>query len=275
MKLVDNQVSIYTSTYDLDGVYKSIRDAAAICYQTDTAKSTKSPKEFMYDVLLKNGHTRPLEFGTVYLKVSEYERDFVAVVEKYYRNKYSRVNMVGDTAYITTNMRVICQGSYKTDQEAWEHNYDRKWMSDVEKYLCPPSIHHDERLTFRMILSRGCMDDLRTHIELSSIGESTRYCNYANNKFGKELTFIRPYWGDDEEIIEKYKEDEETYIKLMESGRYVPQQLKRILPMGIKSELCMCGYMDAWDNFIWRRADEHADPECVHIAQQIRHLIYE
>ena len=83
MKLVDNQVSVYTpASYDAEGLYKSIRDAAAICYQTDTAKSSKTPKEFVYDVLLKNGHTRPLEFGTVYLKVSEYERDFVAVVDK-------------------------------------------------------------------------------------------------------------------------------------------------------------------------------------------------
>ena len=108
MKLVDNQVSMYASAYDIDGIYKSIRDAAAICYQTDTAKSSKTPKEFVYDVLLKNGHTRPLEFGTVYLEISENDYNFIPIVEKYRKNKYSRVNVVDDKAYITTNMRVIC-----------------------------------------------------------------------------------------------------------------------------------------------------------------------
>ena len=69
MKLVDNKVEEYIQKPGIDGLFESVRDAAAICYQTDVEKMKKTPKDFVFSVLLKNAHTRPLEFGTVYLKI--------------------------------------------------------------------------------------------------------------------------------------------------------------------------------------------------------------
>lgn len=313
MKLVENKVWEYVQDPGIDGIYKAVRDASAICYQTNVDTMKKTPKEFVNDILLKNGHTRPLEFGTVYLyrtwkfalngedSYNEIDTDFV---NKYNDNRYSEVvvkkgtGVVGGTIYtivdvfITTNLRVIMQGWYDRDIDAYNNGYDNNWLDDLQ-YLCDePLDSHKKRYTFTMWMSRGCTDDNRTHITLSSICESTRFCNYSKGKFGSELTFIKPYWIDNE-TIEKYnnscgqganeetikafnflnlmKEQEKNYMTASEMNLQ-PQQLKRLFPLGVKAELRLCGFMDSWENFLWRRCDPHADPECVIVANEIKEM---
>lgn len=295
MKIVENQVTQYIQEPGVDGMYKAVRDAAAICYQTDTGKMKLSPKEFVDNVLLKNGHTRPLEFGTVYLNVPR------AVMEvRNYRNPYSKFpeRNSSETYLVTTNLRVLAQGDYKTDEEAFRNGYDKNWFGDLE-YWCEPTEYHYRRRTFNIICSRGASDDMRTHITLSSMCESTRFCNYSKNKYGGELTFIRPYWINNEAVeaynryvsgtiadpfvaveIPKQWKKEMRFLASMKSDEYEymamareelqPQQLKRIYPLGAKVELRLCGFDDAWMNFFWRRSDEHADPECQIISNIIR-----
>lgn len=313
MKLVDNKVEEFIQKPGIDGVYDAIASAARICYQTDVNKMKMAPKEFVENVLLKNGHTRPLEFGTVYLKVNALhntsdEAMIDAIIMSPYTQYYNRFHdndfdIEDDyytTFYITTNMRVIMQGYYETDKEAHANGYDRNFLDIVEKYWCEPTEFHHRRRTFTMWMSRGCTDDNRTHITLSSICESTRFCNYAKDKFGNELTFIKPYWIEDD-VIKAYedgkyveflaanvknpsKANQMEFLKLMEldEKNYLeantmglqPQQLKRIFPLGVKAELRLCGFNDAWENFFWRRSDDHADPECKIVSDKIIEIYY-
>lgn len=80
MKLIKNSVKRLYQNPGIDGMYEMIRDCAAVCYQTDTEKMKLSPRDFVFDVLLKNGHTRPLEFGTVYLKLPANYKDMFLVM---------------------------------------------------------------------------------------------------------------------------------------------------------------------------------------------------
>ena len=156
-----------------------------------------------------------------------------------------------------------------------------------------------------MWMSRGCTDDNRTHIAMSSICESTRFCNYSKGKFGNEMTFIKPYWIREETIqewikweetntakyfydvtvdreefelrqleakaLDRLKDEEDIYMEMASHGLQ-PQQLKRWFPLGAKAELRLCAYDDAWQNFFWRRCDDHADPECVKVANMIKDI---
>jgi thymidylate synthase (FAD) len=150
-----------------------------------------------------------------------------------------------------------------------------------------------------MLLSRGASDDLRTHITLSSMCESTRWCNYSKGKYGSQLTGIKPYWidfktkepvevktygdgsinneqirvldFDDYQFVSSMALEEIEYMRHAEEGLQA-QQLKRLFPLWGKCELRLCGFDDAWDNFFWRRIDEHADPECKKIAEMIQNL---
>jgi thymidylate synthase (FAD) len=292
----------------VEGAYKAARDAAAVSYQTDTNKMKLAPKDFCEQVLMTNGHGRPMEFGTVYLKV-EIPTDMQTIdVYKYNENKYTKVNQVYDAdtehivMYVTTNLRVLMQGDYDIDQDAWKNGYDKNWFDDL-KYWCEPTEHHFRRHTFTMLMSRGCTDDFRTHIEQSSICESTRYCNYSKGKYGNELTFIWPYWIDadmddfnngrgtlyeeykamrtagctydkskpDATIMVKYATDEEVYLDVSDANKLGlrAEQAKLFFPLGGKAELRLCGFDDAWRNFFWRRCDGHADPECQKTAKML------
>jgi thymidylate synthase (FAD) len=203
--------------------------------------------------------------------------------------------------YITTNLRVIMQGGYATDKEAFDNCYDRNWLKDVYDFWCEPTEYHDKRRTFTMWMSRGCTDDNRTHISMSSICESTRFCNYGKDKFDNQLTWIKPYWireetlnawvNEDEDyfmkddcsdeewdkrmvelmFLERMEDEEADYLTMANEGLQA-QQLKRLFPLGVKAELRLCGFDDAWQNFFWRRCDEHADPECVIVANKIKEM---
>ena len=294
MRLVKNSVQRYIQKPGIDGMYEMIRDNAAVCYQTDVEKMKLSPKDFVFNVLLKNGHTRPLEFGTVYLKLPTnykdmfFGNDFSENFRKYSKFHYyfDCENIENNYYYVTTNFRCIIQGDYNDDVSAHANEYKHSNYLDImEKYWCEPTIHHQLRYCYGMIASRGVTDDLRTHITQSSLCESTRFCNYFKGKFGNELTFIQPYWvsdentekymngtledGIDKSTLDELKNEEASYLRLAELGLQ-PQQLKRVFPLGGKAELRLCGFLDSWKNFFWRRCDSHADPEAIIIANMIK-----
>jgi thymidylate synthase (FAD) len=55
-------------------------------------------------------------------------------------------------------------------------------------------------ITVKFICDRGVSHEIVRHRIASYAQESTRYCNYAKDKFGNELTFIRPFfWNEDEQ----------------------------------------------------------------------------
>lgn len=284
MNIIPVSVTRYEQMPGIEGCYKAVSDASHVCYQTETKKD---PKVFV-DMLMSKGHTRPLEFGTVYLCVTTTgpiaDRDFIrkqAVIKRYMNNKYSTVmshsqDNVHINYYITSNLCVLAQGYAHNIHEACEQQFSHNWFDDL-KYWCEPCAFHDRRYTYDLVLSRGVMDDLRTHITLSSLAESTRYCNYEKEKFGSQLTFIQPYWKPDDilykQLINYYQITEKGYLYLIRNGAE-PQMAKRVLPLGIKSELMLCGNLESWENFLWRRCDSHADPEAQKIANLIKEDLY-
>lgn len=286
MKVIEPSVEQWKQESGINGMYEIIQKAAFVCYQTEKAKT--KPKEFVQQ-LLNNGHLRPLEVGSCYLTIPE-TFDNLLIIKKYRDNPYSRVISVdGDpNVYITTNFRVIMQGSSISDKAAKLCGYKNNWLNDLQRFWSNPTQYHEIRYTFSMIMSRGCTDDFRTHITLTSLCESTRWCLYMNKKFGNQLTFIRPYFlkqfdGKDitptKALAGKVLETlvyghflftEKIYNLMSKIKGFQAQYGKRILPLDIKAQLVLCGYKDAWDNFIYKRTDEHADPECQLIANKIK-----
>lgn len=267
MKLIQPSVRTITQEPGLEGIYKACAEAAYICYQTNPDVAKLTPEEFLRKVIIPNGHNRVLEFGTVYLEIpywQTYEETSLASFFKY--NPWSKVVFIGDPANprwaVTTNLRVIVENNFE---------------DLLEMYLCEPSVHA-RRYTADFTCSRGASDDMRTHVALSSVAESTRFCNYSKGKFGSELTFIDPYWKDNVQQYEftlgTYKFEEERYMQGATVLKMEPQQLKRIYPLGAKTQLRLCGFSDAWENFFRKRADSHADPECQILANQLKDIIY-
>ena len=295
MKLIKQSFEILEQKdFTLVGIKKFIERCGRVCYKSED-KITDTSYEKFVNMLERRDHARPLEFGTVHLKMNS--SDFNKIrstlcLNKIYNDQWIKHYYVGDVTYVTTNYRYYLN--------------ILKTFPKLEKFFTnEDNEYYPKRYTVHMILDRGVMDEFRTHVGLSHLAESTRYCNYSKDKFGNELTFIKPCWlnvsegkynhcimvsknspdiriecvGSDE--IGKYYNIEEdeglflnglvqselTYLNLINNKKWTPQQARSVLPLGIKSELISCGFEDSWENFFKRRDAPDAHPMAQEIAK--------
>lgn len=259
MNLVKPSFEIVTQEdYTLPGIFKFIEKCGRVCYKSEDKITEDSYIKFVNNLIDKD-HSRPLEFGTVNLKCS---------TPDYYRYQLHALNPIWAKTFrglgdytVTTNYRALLELFKSLDKDVKELNSFIKHNCSDEVAFIRPTVH--------FVLSRGCMDEVRTHIALSHLAESTRYCNYTKGKFGG-VTFVEPIESNDT-IIRHYKQSEADYLHLVNNG-VSPQNARYVLPLGVKSELISCGFIEAWENFFYRRNDVAAHPEAKLIAEQLQSI---
>ena len=285
MKLINQSAEIWEQSEGEVGIYKQVERAARLCYKSEDKTTDDSYQKFI-DMLSVKGHNSPLEHGTVYL-ITKYKD----VIERYKSNPYSKVIIQGGYAHITTNYRVIK-----------EHG----WEEDL-KYLCEPTEYHEKRISVHITTSIGISRELNRHRCHSICEESTRYCNYSKDKFGNEVTFIKPTWlsmADTDEgrevtrdwvfdildgcaIIAEENEfgdardafltslnvSEHCYFELLAKG-WKPQQARDVLPLATKTELIHTAFESDWKEFFKLRCSPAAHPMMQELANQIKELVH-
>lgn len=289
MKLIKQSFEILEQKdFTLKGIKQFIERCARVSYKSEDRMTDTSYEKFV-NMLESRGHDRPLEFGTVHLKMIL--PDFEGFIHSLLtigmlNNIWIKHAYKGDVIYITTNYR------YYLDII--------KYFPNVKKYLTEEdNKYYPKRYTVHMIIDRGVMDEFRTHVGLSHLAESTRYCNYSKDKFNNEVTFVIPSWMDFPEIsidlgnydktsvrskdgnvhiidtkppyvegdfIRSLCEAESNYLSIVRNG-WTPQQAREVLPLAVKSELISCGFEDAWKNFFYRRCAKDAHPMAQEIAK--------
>lgn len=255
MKIIDQSYEICkTHGYTLQDVYKDIERAARVSYKSED-KITEDSAEKMVQRLISMKHYSPLEFGTIYLKLDR-ENNF-DILDKYDYNKFSATTIAKDsTRYITTNYRVIVENH---------------WEDDLQ-YMCAPTKYHQKRTTVKFITNRAVSHELVRHRSMSFMQESQRYVAYDKDKFGSEITFIKPVWeqSEDEKTLMEHtlSQIEDTYMKLRGLG-LKPQQTRQILPNATKTELYMCGFDKDWEHFFDLRDKTHVDPQMYNLAHPL------
>lgn len=268
MKLCKPLFEIWEQSAGLEGVYKQIERVGRVCYKSEDKITEDSAKPFV-DRMIKSGHNAMLEHGTVYLKflwdgkTCELCNQTLPckLLDKYCINKYSIVNYNGNDIYITTNFRVLVENG---------------WLDDL-KYICEPTEYHERRVTVHFVCDRGVSHEFVRHRVMSFAQESTRYCNYSKDKFGNELTFIKPCWFDSSLIDDTGHWDantfyrmptqsveesaflgtllsaEKSYFNLLKCG-WKPQEARAVLPNSLKTELVVTGFTSDWKHFFGLRA---------------------
>lgn len=135
------------------------------------------------------------------------------------------------------------------------------------------SVIEHEKVTVRIVCDRGVSHEIVRHRIASYSQESTRYCNYQKEKFGNELTFIKPvFW---EENSPEYniwynviQQIEEKYMQLINMGAK-PQEARSILPNSLKTEIVVTMNLREWRHFFKLRTSEAAHPQMREIAVMI------
>ena len=137
----------------------------------------------------------------------------------------------------------------------------RKFVAAIIKSGHESVIEH-EKVTARIICDRGVTHEIVRHRIASYSQESTRYCNYGNDKFGNELTFIKPcFWNEDDPkyMTWKYamKNAEQAYMDLIHLGA-TPQEARSVLPNSLKTEIVVTMNLREWRHFFKLRTSPAA-----------------
>ena len=135
------------------------------------------------------------------------------------------------------------------------------------------SVLEHEKITVKITCDRGVSHEIVRHRIASYSQESTRYCNYAKDKFGNEITVIKPcFWDEDSSEYMTWKEAmvdmEKAYFKLIEMGAS-PQEARSVLPNSLKTEIVVTMNIREWRHFFKLRTSERAHPQMREVATKV------
>jgi thymidylate synthase (FAD) len=123
--------------------------------------------------------------------------------------------------------------------------------------------HHSISVLF--VCDRGISHEIVRHRLASFSQESTRYCNYSKDRFGNELTFIRPYiWARGTALYEIWLSNmqrlEAEYLRMLRLD-VSPQWARSILPNSLKTEIVVTANIREWRHILALRTAPPAHPQ--------------
>lgn len=126
--------------------------------------------------------------------------------------------------------------------------------------------------SFRIITDRGITHEIVRHRIASYAQESTRYCNYGKEKFGREIAVIQPpdLTPDAEAAWRASCESAEAaYFQMLDAGA-TPQMARAVLPTCLKTEIVMTANFREWRHYLTLRLAKAAHPQIIEVSRQIR-----
>ena len=269
MKVINASVQEIKQAPGIIGIYQHIEKCGRTCYKSEDKITEDSAIKF-FKGLVNRKHYAMLEHGTVYFRFPfQANEEAQDAISKVMNSKYSFTKVGEDgNFYVTTNMRVLIEEV-------------PNWVDSLlyDYALEEPDDNHIRKYTAKFTISRGIANEFVRHRVFSFAQESTRYCNYSNDKFGGELTFIRPEWIDPNELVKYGKfhtvcrnkfnatsvwvammnNAEQDYMDLVKLG-VKPQEARGVLPLDLKTELVVTGTLDQWEDFFDLRMREITGP---------------
>lgn len=168
-----------------------------------------------------------------------------------------------DGKEIIKKIELIGRVCYKSEDKITDESAET-FVKSILKNGHESVIEH-EKISVRIVCDRGVSHEIVRHRIASYSQESTRYCNYSKEKFGKELTFIKPvFWKEDSNSYhiweEMMKSVETMYNNLIEIGA-TPQEARSILPNSLKTEIVVTMNLREWRHFLKLRTSKKAHPQ--------------
>ena len=134
-------------------------------------------------------------------------------------------------------------------------------------------VHMD--VTMKFVCDRGVSHEAVRHRVASFAQESTRYCNYSNDKFGGGISIVEPRFMSKAHAEENQKildvcnriceQSEQAYLDLLELG-CTPQEARFALITGLKTEVIVTMNLNGWDHFFSLRSAPDAHPDMQEIS---------
>lgn len=164
---------------------------------------------------------------------------------------------------------------YKSEDKTGDGSAE-KFLAGIIKRGHEAVLEHFS-FTVKFIVDRGVSHEIVRHRMASYCQESTRYCNYAKDKFGSEITVIKPCYLERGSLQYVLWEDacddaEHAYFELLSLG-CTPQEARAVLPNSLKTEVVMTANIREWRHFLKLRCSKAAHPQIREVAIQLLHKL--
>lgn len=172
---------------------------------------------------------------------------------------------------IVKHLEQVGRVCYKSEDRITEDSA-KKFVSGIIKSGHEAVIEHFN-VTVKFTTDRGITHEIVRHRIASYAQESTRYCNYSKDKFGEEITVIKPIdlpyesdaylsWKNACEIAEN------KYFEMLRNG-CTAQIARSVLPTCTKTEIMVTMNMREWRHFIKLRGAKSAHPDIRILAHNL------
>lgn len=150
-------------------------------------------------------------------------------------------------------------------------NYE---ISEVEDLFTLKDEERDvhQKVSIKLITDRGVTHQLVRHRLASFSQESTRYCNYAKDKFNNEIVVIRPEGITEEQYdiwAKAMEECEKAYFNMISNGA-LPQLARGVLPTSLKTEIVITASIQEWKVIFDLRCSSHAQPDTRVLMEKVK-----
>lgn len=168
-----------------------------------------------------------------------------------------------DGAEILKRIEKAGRTCYKSEKRITEESAENFVRTLIERGH--ESVLEHASITVRFVCDRGVSHEIVRHRIASFSQESTRYCNYSNDRFRNEITFIKPCFLEDGTGGYKLWKQamfvaEKEYFDLLNWG-FTPQEARSVLPNSTKTEIIMTANLREWRHFLKLRTAKAAHPQ--------------
>jgi len=272
-----------------------------ICYKSENRIDSESAIPFVRK-MAENGHNSVLEMGVVTLTVTCDSPDPIHALF-FLQPKFLQIDRLGDN-------RLLVTGSIRSFREmltfhpadaisqaivlflSKRHPYffetlpladesasttgiaiDKMNLNAVEHLTAPLCAKH-RYLAVKFIVNRAVTHELVRHRPCTFLQESQRYCRYSADKFGNEVTFIKPvFFEEQSEEFAVWKQSMEAmetqYFRLLQT--VTPQAARTVLPNSCKTEIIVYANLLEWRHILFLRTSQAAEPSMREVMIPLSH----
>jgi thymidylate synthase (FAD) len=164
---------------------------------------------------------------------------------------------------IIKHIEAAARTCYKSEEKITETSAAKLIKSLIK------SGHHSvlehSSISVRIVCDRGISHEIVRHRLCSFSQESTRYANYSKDKFGKEITVIKPFFWDEhseayQAWLEAMKASESAYLRLIQMGASA-QEARSVLPNSLKTEIVVTANIREWRHVFNLRCSKASHPQ--------------
>ena len=188
--------------------YEHIAKAARICYASEA--EGKNNYEFVENLWLKRNHRSPYRHGTLYYEIGD---SFPRLLAKFINNPYCTCIHIEKeyTWLISTNCQFVRELNPKILKTLDNFSINEEYIYEYAKEY--PEVLDIIRISFEIQTQISTSRELNRVSPNNICEQSTRYCNFANKKFGEHISFCEPHWLDATTYYEYKYENEEHLDK--------------------------------------------------------------